>query len=116
MKNASDQPNFIIVMDLKLKENGSYFYYYAYIVIKDGEEQKTGYHVHLDNKPEKFDIDTFVAKVAKNGLDKLSGKPCNSGLYPAILNQELLLHSCNSILNMSTLKTYKKDHLFCWQT
>ncbi len=74
---------------LKLKENGSYFYYYAYIVIKDGEETKTGYHVHLDNKPEKFDIDTFVAKVAKNGLDKLGGKPCNSGLYPAILNQEV---------------------------
>ncbi|MCX5775438.1 MAG: TldD/PmbA family protein [Firmicutes bacterium] len=70
---------------LKLKAKANHFYYYAGVVVKDGEEVKTGYKVKLSNDPYEFDIDEFVKQVVKNAVDKLGGKPCASKKYPAVL-------------------------------
>jgi len=98
---------------LKLKEKDNHFYYYASVVIKDGEEVKTGYKVALFNDPDQFDIDKFVKDVAEDGLSKLGGKPCLSGKYPTLINQKVTASLLAAYLSSANAeRVQKKSSLF----
>ena len=50
---------------LKLKESDNHFYYYASVVIKEGEEVKTGYKVALFNDPTRLILIYLLNKSPK---------------------------------------------------
>lgn len=98
---------------LKLKEKDNHFYYYGSVVVKSGEEVKTGYKIFLDNNPEKFDIDAFVKAVAEDGLSKLGGKPCKSGKYPTLINPKVTASLLAAYLGSANAeRVQKKSSLF----
>lgn len=72
---------------LRLKEKGCYFFLFAEIVAKNGDETKTSYGVEIGSDLAKFDEDLFVKKVVERATDKFSGEPCESGKYPTVLDR-----------------------------
>lgn len=71
---------------LNLRSKSNYFYIYAAILVKEGDDVKNYYKIHLDNDLNSLDVDAFVKEVAEQGLAKLGGKATKSGNYPVILN------------------------------
>jgi PmbA protein len=86
---SQDETVLVNSYGLKLKSKSNYFYYYASVVVKEGEDVKTGYKVKLANDPKEFVIDDFVKAVIKNAVDKLGGKPCASKKYPTVLSPKV---------------------------
>ncbi len=74
---------------LKLTSKSNYFYYYASVVVKEGDDVKTGYKIFLSSDPKAFVIDTFVKEVIDNAVGKLGGKPCASKKYPTVLSPKV---------------------------
>lgn len=74
---------------LKLKQKSNYFYIYAEVVAKEGDQVKTGGNFFLDCDPEKFDIGDFTKKAAEEALAKFGGEPCDSGKYPTIIKSDV---------------------------
>ncbi|MGI6644792.1 MAG: TldD/PmbA family protein [Bacilli bacterium] len=98
---------------LKLSKKQSYYYYAAQIVVKEGEETKTGFDVFLSDKVEEFDIDKFVEKVAQDGLNRLGGKPCKSGVYKTILNEKVTASLLRFyLINANAENVQKNSSLF----
>ncbi len=98
---------------LKLKEKDNFFYYYASVVVKDGEEVKTGYKVALFNDPDKVDLDAFVNEVGQNALSKLGGKPCPSGKYPTLINPRVTASLLAAFLGSANAeRVQKRSSLF----
>lgn len=71
---------------LNLRSKSNYFYIYAAILVKEGDDVKNYYKIHLDNDLNSLDVDAFVKEVAEQGLAKLGGNATKSGNYPVILN------------------------------
>lgn len=98
---------------LKLKEKDNYFYYYTSVVAKDGDEIKTGYKIVLLNDPKQVDLDKIVLETANNALEKLGGKPCKSGKYPTLMNQNVTASLLAAYLSSASAeKVQKKSSLF----
>ncbi|MDR1697467.1 MAG: TldD/PmbA family protein [Erysipelotrichaceae bacterium] len=73
---------------LKLSAKGAYYYYSAYIMVKENDEVKTGGEIFLSDDLEKFDITDLVRKTAEDALSKLGGTQCESKKYPILLNPD----------------------------
>ena len=86
---AEDETTLVNSYGLKLKSKSNYFYYYASVVVKEGEDVKTGYKIKLANDPKEFVLDDFVKEVIQNAVDKLGGKPCESKKYPTVLSPKV---------------------------
>ncbi|MDY0345690.1 MAG: hypothetical protein RBR44_03960, partial [Bacilli bacterium] len=80
--------NLVNSYGLNLKSKSNYYVYVAAVVVKQGEEIKTGYKVLLSNDPKELDIDKFVGQVVEDATRKLGGTQCDSKKYPIILNQQ----------------------------
>lgn len=74
-------------LDLSSKSN--YFYIYAEVVVKSGDEVKTGYKIFLNNSFKDFNIDQFVNDVVNDATRKLGGKPIPSGKYKTVINPKV---------------------------
>lgn len=93
---------------LKLKERGNFFYYYTSVVVKEGEEVKTGYKIALFNDPSKVDLDQLVKETTTDALSKLGGKPCPSGKYPTLLNQRVTASLLSAYLSSASAEKVQK--------
>ncbi len=74
-------------LDLKSKSN--YFYYYASVLVKDGEATRSAYKIHLSNDPSNFIIDDFVKALVNEALGKIGAAPLPSKKYPVVLSPKV---------------------------
>lgn len=70
---------------LKLKGKSNYFYYYASVMVRDGEATRTAYKIHLSKDPSDFVIDEFVKVIVDEALAKIGATPVPSKKYPIVL-------------------------------
>ena len=73
---------------LNLKDKSNYFFITASIVIKDGDEIKSNYKIFFDSDPDKFNMDTFVNELVKEGIEKLHGESIKASKYKAVFSRE----------------------------
>jgi PmbA protein len=70
---------------LNLKNKSNYFYYYASVLVKDGEAMRSAYKIHLSKDPGDFVIDKFVKTIVDEALGKIGASSLPSKKYPVIL-------------------------------
>ncbi len=97
---------------LKLKQKSNYFYIYAGVVAKVGDEVKTGYDLVFGNDLSAFDTDAFVAGVAKKALAKFGGEPIESGKYPTVLANDVFGDLINYFLSSASAEEVQKQSSF----
>lgn len=97
---------------LKLKQKSNLFTYSAAVVVKDGDETKTGYHVFFDNDPSKFDIDLFVKKAVENGTSKLHGIKCLSKKYKTVFGPKAAASLIGFYLSSTSSEEIQKQSSF----
>ncbi|MFA5282908.1 MAG: TldD/PmbA family protein [Bacilli bacterium] len=97
---------------LKLKQKSNLFTYSASVVVKDGDETKTGYYVFFDNDPKKFDIDLFVKKVVEDGTTKLHGIKCPSKKYKTVLGPKAAASLVGFYLSSASSEEIQKQSSF----
>lgn len=73
---------------LNLKSKGNSFVIYASIVVKQGDEIKSHGDLIFSNDKNSINIDEFVDKIAKEGLEKLNEESIEDGLYNVVFNNE----------------------------
>ena len=116
---------------LRLKDKSNYFFIYATIVIKDGEEIKTNDKIFFNTDQDAFDLDKFCDEIVEKGLEKLHAqsikykavidKSCVASLLGALLShvssEEVQKHSSklegklNQKVLSDKLTIYEKPHL-----
>ena len=74
---------------LKLKQKRNYFIISASVVVKRGNEIKTSGDYIFGNDLSKIDIDSFVKKIVKAGIDQFGGEPCEPKPYPVLLKKDV---------------------------
>ena len=100
--------NLVNSYGLNLKSKSNYYVYAASVVVKQGEEVKTGYKVLLSNDPKELDIDKFVAQVVENATSKLGGTQCDSKKYPVILNPKTAANFLDPYLESASAEEVQK--------
>jgi len=74
---------------LDLSNKSNYFYIYASVVAKNGNDVKTGYKIFLNNSFKDFNIEQFVVDVVQDATQKLGGKPIPTGKYKTVINPKV---------------------------
>ena len=98
---------------LNLKDKSNYFFITASIVIKDGDEIKSNYKIFFDSDPDKFNIDTFVNELVKEGIEKLHGESIKAGKYKAVFSRECVASLVGALLsNVSSEQVQKHSSKF----
>ncbi len=97
---------------LKLKQKSNYFYIYAGVVAKVGEEVKTGFDLVFGNDLKTFDTEAFVNGVAKKALAKFGGEPIESGKYPTVLANDIFGDLINYFLSSASAEEVQKQSSF----
>ena len=75
---------------LKLKEKSNYFYIGAEVVMREGEETKTGYSARLANDLSEFESEAFVKELTESTGKKFGAKSIRSGKYPTLIDREVM--------------------------
>jgi PmbA protein len=70
---------------LRLKSKSNYFYYYASVMVRDGEATRTAYKIHLSKDVNDFVIDDFVKEIVDEALGKIGATSIPSKKYPVVL-------------------------------
>lgn len=98
---------------LKLSTKQNFYYYYASVMAKDGEDVKTDYRIFLDNDFSKFNVETFVKEIADGVISKLGGKPCATKEYPVVFNPRMTSSLLGAYLSSASAdRVEKKTSLF----
>lgn len=98
---------------LSLKQKSNSYYFYASIVIKQGDEIKSHGKVFVDNDPAKFDLNKFVNELVEEGLAKLNGTSIKAGKYKAVFDKRCVASLANALLsNVSSEAVQKHSSLF----
>ncbi|MFA7378008.1 MAG: TldD/PmbA family protein [Erysipelotrichia bacterium] len=104
--------NLVNSYGLNLKSKSNYYVYAAAVVVKQGEEVKTGYKVLLSNDPKELDIDKFVKQVVEDATRKLGGTQCDSKKYPIVLNQKTAASFLEPYLESASAEEVQKHSSF----
>lgn len=98
---------------LKLAKKQNFYYYYASVVAKEGEDVKSHYKIFLDNDFSKFNVDKLVKEIADGALSKLGGKPCETKAYPVVFNPRMTANLLSAYLSSASAdRVEKKTSLF----
>ena len=100
--------NLVNSYGLNLKSKSNYYVYAASVVVKQGEEVKTGYKVLLSNDPKELNIDKFVAQVVEDATRKLGGTQCDSKKYPIVLNPKTAASFLDPYLESASAEEVQK--------
>ncbi len=93
---------------LKLAEKDNLFFYYASIIVKEGEEVRNGYSLFFSTDPKEFDVDLFVKKVAENALSKLHSEQCDSKKYPVVFSPKTFANLVNFYISSASAEQVQK--------
>lgn len=98
---------------LNLKNKSNYFYIYGSVVVKEGDEIKSGGDIFLENDPSKFDLDKFATKIVNDAVSLLNGKPIKNKKYKAVLAPDVVSSLLSALLSScSAEKVQKHSSLF----
>ena len=84
---------------LKLQEKSNYYVCYAEIVVKQGDEIKTGFSYVLSNDPKEFDVDRLVRDCIKDATSKLGGITIKSKKYNVVLDYRAVASLLHPFIN-----------------
>lgn len=94
---------------VNLRSKANYFYIYGSVIVKQDEDVKSGYKIHLGNDLASVDVDKLVEEIAKNALAQLGGKPAKSGKYPVILNPSTTASLLNAFMGNANAENVQKQ-------
>ena len=99
---------------LKLKQNSNYYYFFAQLVMKNGEEIKSNYKVKIESSPlSAFDEDSFVEELVRKCKDKFHGVSIPAGSYKAVLAPEAVGSLLSALVsNLSSEETQKHSSIY----
>ncbi len=97
---------------LKLKQKSNYYFLYAGVVAKVGEEVKTGFDLSFGNDLSTFNKEEFVKNVAEKALAKFGGEPCESGKYPTVLENDVFGDLINYFLSSASADEVQRQSSF----
>jgi len=93
---------------LELKSKSNYFYYYASVMVRDGEQTRTADKVFLSKDPDEFHIDDFVAKIVSEAIGKLGASSVPSKKYPMILAPKVAASLLGAYLDGASAEEVQK--------
>lgn len=98
---------------LNLKSKQNYYVVYAEVIVKDGEEVKTGYDVLLESDPSKFDVKEMAKKAVEKATSLLHGSNVKGAKYKAILDREVVSSLLGAVLsNLDAEEVQKHASVF----
>lgn len=107
IENSSEE-NFSNSYGLNLKNKGNYFYIYGSVVVKEGDEIKSGGDIFLDSDPSKFDLDKFATKIVNEAISLLHGTPIKNKKYKAVLSPDVVSSLLNALLSSCSAEAVQK--------
>lgn len=111
-ENSSEE-SFVNSYGLNLKNKSNYFYIYASVVVKEGDEIKSGGDIFLDSDPSKFDLEKFAKKIVDDAVSLLHGTPIKNKKYKAVLAPEVVSSLLNALLSsLSAEEVQKHSSIF----
>lgn len=75
---------------LSVKKSGGFAYLVGQVVIKKGEEVKSGFDVQIAKKFADFDLDKLVSNLVLDTVKELGGAPCVSGDYKVVIKNSVM--------------------------
>ena len=93
---------------LHLKAKSNYFYYYASVLVKDGEAMRDGDKIFLSKDPEEFNIDKFVKDVVEDALSKIGATSLPSKKYPVVLAPKVAASLVSAYLSGASAEQVQK--------
>jgi len=93
---------------LELKNKSNYFYYYASVMVRDGEQTRTAYKIHLSRDPDDFKIDEFVKKIVEEAIGKIGAASIPSKKYPTILTPKVAASLLSAYLDGASAEEVQK--------
>lgn len=108
----ASEVNLVNSYGLNLKSKSNYYVYVAAVVVKEGEEVKTGFKVLLSNDPKELNIDRFVKETVEDATRKLGGTQCASKKYPIVLNQKSVASFLDPYLESASAEEIQKQSSF----
>lgn len=75
---------------LNVKKSGGFAYLVGQVVVKQGEEVKSGFDVQLAKQFSDFNIDKFAADMVNDTINELGGAPCASGDYKVVIKNSVM--------------------------
>ncbi|MBQ3791575.1 MAG: TldD/PmbA family protein [Clostridia bacterium] len=97
---------------LKLSQKNNYYVYYGIAVARSGEQTKTGFDLWLDNDFSTLDVDDLAEKTAKRAVSMLNGEPCESKVYPAVLDPEVVAELISVYVSSADAEEVQKKSSF----
>ena len=94
---------------LKLKEKSNYYICYAEIVVKEGDEIKTGFGYVLSNDPKEFDVDKLVKDTIEDATSKLGGITIKSKKYKTVLDYRAVASLINVFMSWTHADAVQKN-------
>lgn len=93
---------------LKLKTKSNYFYYYASVMVRDGEATRTAYKIHLSKDLSDFVIDDFVKAIVDEALGKIGATSIPSKKYPVVLSPKVAASLLEAYLSGASAEEVQK--------
>ncbi len=75
---------------LSVKKSGGFAYLVGQVVVKSGDEVKSGFDVQLAKKFADFDLDTLATNMVNDTVSELGGSPCASGDYKVVVKNSVM--------------------------
>jgi PmbA protein len=97
---------------LKLKRKSNYFYYYAGVLVMQGDERKSAWDVVFSKDPNVFNLDAMVKKITTKAIEQLGGTQCESKAYKVVLDKEVVADLLGAYLDSASAEeVHKKSSL-----
>ncbi len=106
-ENSSEE-SFVNSYGVNLKNKNNYFYIYGSVVVKEGNEIKSGGDIFLDSDPSKFDVETFAKKIVGDAISLLNGTPIKNKKYKAVLSPDVVSSLLNALLGSCSAEEVQK--------
>ena len=97
---------------LKLKQRRNHFVFTGSAVAKEKEETKTNYELFVDCDYQKLDLKALAKKVVAGATAKFGGEPCQSGVYPTVLRQDIAASFIGALLSSAIAEEVQKQSSF----
>ncbi len=94
---------------LNLKNKSNYFYFYGSVVVKEGEEVKSGGDMFLDSDPSKFDLEKFAKKIVDEAVSQLHATPIGKARKTkVVLNPDCVSSLLSALLSNLSAESIQK--------
>lgn len=94
---------------LKLTQKSNYYAYVGVAVAKYNGQVKTNMELLLDNNFDKADMGELAKKVARGAVEQLSGEPCESGNYQAVLSPDVVSSLLRAYIGSADAEEVQKN-------